>query len=123
MNKIECEGGMTQIERVLKHAGAEAAAGVQGLIFIGDAMEESIEDLAVAASRLGKLKCPIFIFQEGNDPAVEKAFRLLALKSGGQYFKFNLAALHGVERLSEQLNAIARLAVGDRTALLRIGCR
>src|SRR5262249_10198803 len=90
MNRIECEGGMRRCGRVLAHAGGEAVAGVQGLIFIGDAMEESLEELAVAASSLGKLRCPIYIFQEGNDPAMEKAFRLLALKSGGRYFKFNL---------------------------------
>jgi hypothetical protein len=120
MNKIECEGGETQIGRVLAHAKTEAALGIQGLIFIGDAMEESIEELAALASALGKLKCPIYIFQEGDDRAVEKAFRLLALKSGGKYFKFNLNVPHAVERLSSQLNAIARLAVGDREALLRI---
>jgi hypothetical protein len=117
MNRIECEGGMTQIGRVLAHAGAEAVIGVQGLIFIGDAMEESLEELAVAASALGKSKCPIYIFQEGHDPAVRKAYRLLALKSGGKYFEFNPNAPSAVERLSGQLNAIARLAVGDREAL------
>jgi hypothetical protein len=117
MNRIECEGGKTQIAHVLTHARAEAAIGIQGLIFVGDAMEgDSIEELAALASELGRLKAPIYIFQEGNDTAVEKAFRILALKSGGKYFKFNLNAPRAVERLSDQLNAIARLAVGDREA-------
>lgn len=118
MNRIECEGGETQIARVLTHARAEAAIGIQGLIFVGDAMEgDSIEELAALASELGRLKAPIYIFQEGQDPAVQKAFRLLALKSDGKYFEFNLNAPSAVERLSGQLNAIARLAVGDREAL------
>jgi hypothetical protein len=55
----------------------------------------------------------MFLFQEGHDPAVRRAFRLLAERSGGRYFEFNPSAPHAVERLSEQLNAIALLAVGD----------
>jgi hypothetical protein len=118
MNKIACEGGRTQIARVLGHARREAAqAPVQGLIFIGDAMEEVIDELAPIAVELGRLKAPIFVFQEGHSPAVEKAFRLLALKSSGKYFRFDPSARRAVEQLSSQLNAIARLAVGDREAL------
>jgi hypothetical protein len=121
MNRIECEGGLTQLGRVLAHATREAeTANVQALVFIGDAMEEEIEELAAKASKLGKLGVPIFAFQEGRDSAVQKAFRLLALKSGGAYFAFNQNASLAVEQLSEQLNAIARLAVGDREALQRI---
>lgn len=119
MNQIECVGGLTQIRRVLAHAKREAVIGmIQGLIFIGDAMEgNSIEELAPLASELGKLKAPIFAFQEGHDTATRKAFRLLALKSGGRYFEFNPNAPRAVEQLSDQLNAIARLAVGDHEAL------
>jgi hypothetical protein len=51
---------------------------------------------------------------------VRKAFRLLALKSGGAYFEFNSDKPRAVEQLSEQLNAVARLAVGDADALLRL---
>jgi hypothetical protein len=61
------------------------------------------------------------MFQEGRDPAVRKAFQLLALKSGGQYFEFNPEKSRAVEQLSDQLNAIARLAVGDTEALEHIG--
>jgi hypothetical protein len=52
-----------------------------------------------------------------HDPATRKALRLLALKSGGAYFKFNPNAPRAVERPSDHLNAIARLGVGDREAL------
>jgi hypothetical protein len=122
MNRIECEAGHTQIGRVLAHALRETQkAPVQSLVFVGDAMEEEIEELAAAAGKLGKLQVPIFIFQEGRDSAVRKAFRLLALKSGGAYFEFNPNTSRAVEQLSNQLNAIARLAVGDSEALHRIG--
>jgi hypothetical protein len=122
MNRIECEGGCTQIGRVLSHALREAEkAPIQAVIFIGDAMEEQLDELAGKATQLGKLKVPIFLFQEGADPAVRKAFRPLALKSGGRYFEFNRNAARAVEQLASQLNAIARLAVGDTEALQRIG--
>jgi hypothetical protein len=122
MNRIECQTGVTQIGRVLAHALREAEKGpVQALTFIGDAMEESLDELAAMAGQLGALGVPIFLFQERRDPAVRKAFRLLALKSGGAYFEFNPDTARAVEQLSDQLNAIARLAVGDVEALQRIG--
>ena len=77
--------------------------------------------LAAMAGKLGTQGVPIFLFQEGRDAAVRSAFRLLALKSGGAYFEFNPDASRAVEQLSEQLNAVARLAVGDAEALERIG--
>jgi hypothetical protein len=122
MRKIECEGGMTQIGRVLAHALRETAkAPVQALVFIGDAMEEELDALAVMAAKLGAAGTPIFIFQEGRDPAVRKAFRLLALKSGGEYFEFDPNKSRAVALLSQQLNAVARLAVGDASALQSMG--
>jgi hypothetical protein len=122
MNCIECVGGYTQIGRVLQHALRENdKARVEALVFIGDAMEEEIEELAGKASELGKKKVPIFIFQEGRDPKVQKAFRLLALKSGGQYFEFNPDRPRAIEQLSAQLNAVARMAAGDAKALEKLG--
>lgn len=121
MNRIDCEGGHTQIGRVLDHALREnEKAAVQALVFIGDAMEEQIDVLAGAAGKLGTQGVPIFIFQEGRDAAVRRAFRLLALKSGGTYFEFNPDKPRAIEQLSEQLNAVGRFAVGDVTALDRI---
>jgi hypothetical protein len=118
MNRIDCEGGYTQIGRVLDHALREnEKAAVQALVFIGDAMEEKMDVLAAAAGKLGTQGVPIFIFQEGRDAAVRRAFRLLALKSDGAYFEFNPDKPGAVEQLSEQLNAVARLAVGDVKAL------
>ena len=121
MGKIACDAGMTQIGRVLDHVLREhERAPVQAVTFIGDAMEEEIDMLAARAAKLGAAGVPIFIFQEGRDSNVRKAFRLLALKSGGAYFEFNPDTSRAVEQLSEQLNAVARLAVGDAEALERL---
>ncbi len=121
MNRITCERGLTQIGRVLDHALREnERVAVKALVFIGDAMEEQIQTLGTAAGKLGMQGVPIFMFQEGRDAAVRRAFRLLALKSGGAYFEFSPDKPHAVEQLSEQLNAVARLAVGDFEALDRI---
>jgi hypothetical protein len=138
MNKIECVGGFTQIGRVLAHALREnEKAAVQALVFIGDAFEgegnigcsDRLETVADLASKCGMVGLPIFVFQEMHadrfsargDAAARKVFRLLALKSGGAYFEFNPGTSRAVEQLSERLNAIARLAVGDVEALQRIG--
>ncbi len=131
MNVIECVGGPTQIGRVLTHVRQETEkAQVQGLVFIGDAMEENLKELAEAAGELGNRGVPIFMFHEPRVPPigpcrtiadVRKAFRLLAMKSGGEYFEFNPERPQAIERLSEQLTAVARLAVGDTRALEAMG--
>jgi hypothetical protein len=122
MHKIECVGGATQIGRILQHALNETErASLQAVIFVGDAMEENIDELAEMASKLGKAGVPLHMFQEGHDRKAEKAFRLLALKSGGAYFSFGTRTAQAIERLSNQLNAVARLAVGDGEALRQIG--
>src|SRR3954471_16351299 len=54
MGRIHCQGGHTQIRKVLKHARAESDRGkVAALVYVGDAMEEGIDDLAAAAGELG----------------------------------------------------------------------
>ena len=125
MYQIDCRAGATQIGRILRHALNEnAKQPVQALTFIGDAMEEELDPLASLAGGLGRAGVPIFLFQEGRDGAVRKAFRLLALKSGGMYFEFDPNKPRAAAQLSGQLNAVARLVVGDATALQRriTGC-
>ena len=118
MGRIECESGYTQIARVLEHTRNQAKkAPVQALTYIGDCCEEEIDQLAGLAGELGELNCPIFVFQEGNDATARKVFRLMALRSSCAYFTFNPEKPDAVERLSEQLNAVARHAVGDADAL------
>jgi hypothetical protein len=118
MNKISCVAGETQIGRVLKHTLNEhSKAAVQALTFIGDALEEAIDPLAGLAGQLGAQGVPLYIFQEGRDARVRGAFQTLATLSNGRYFEFNPDTPQAVEQLSGQLTAVARLAVGDSTAM------
>src|SRR5947199_1331495 len=59
MSGIACRGGNTQIGRVLSDARAEAvSSGVRAMVFVGDAMEEPIDNLCARAGELGLLKVP-----------------------------------------------------------------
>ena len=52
MSRIEVRGGETQIRKVLAHARNEAKrAKVGALVFVGDAMEESPDELAASRRR------------------------------------------------------------------------
>ena len=121
MSKIDCRGGNTQIGRVLGEARREAAAsGVRAVVFVGDAMEESVDDLSAKAGELGMLKVPVFMFQEGHDPAAEQAFREIARLSGGAWCRFDPGA---AAQLRELLRAVAAYAAGGREALKRLSAR
>ena len=53
MGKIQCQGGHTQIGKVLGEVRREAVAtGVRAMVFVGDAMEESVDDLCTRAGEL-----------------------------------------------------------------------
>ena len=72
MSGIRCQGGNTQILRVLKHLRGEAGAGkVNACVYVGDALEENIDQLAHVAGEIGLLGVPVFMFQEGHDPNAE----------------------------------------------------
>ncbi len=119
MTTIDCRGGHTQIARILKHARKETGKKkVNVLVFVGDAMEEKIDDLAAAAGELGMLGLRVFIFQEGHDASVERAFREIARLSGGAYARFNVNA---AGQLAELLRAAAVYAAGGMKALAKGG--
>ncbi|MGE5157930.1 MAG: VWA domain-containing protein [Gemmatimonas sp.] len=121
MGKIDCRGGNTQIGRVLTEARREAAAsGVRAVVFVGDAMEENVDDLCAKAGELGLLKVPVFMFQEGLNPAAEQAFREIARLSGGAWCRFDPGA---AAQLGELLRAAAAYAAGGREALKRLSAR
>jgi len=118
MGRIHCVGGHTQIRKVLSHARAEhGRAKVAALVYVGDAMEEGIDDLAAGAGELGLLGIPAFVFQEGHDPIAEQAFREIARLTRGAYCRFDLSAAH---ELAELLRAAAVYAAGGREALLKL---
>ncbi|WP_439368658.1 VWA domain-containing protein [Bradyrhizobium sp. PMVTL-01] len=118
MSKIDCRGGDTQIGKVLSEARREAiASGVRALVFVGDAMEEKIDELCARAGELGMLKVPVFLFQEGHDAVAEKAFREIARLTGGAWCRFDPGA---AAQLRELLRAAAAYAAGGREALLKL---
>ncbi len=121
MGKIDCRGGNTQIGKVLSEARREAtASGVRAVVFVGDAMEEGVDDLCARAGELGMLKVPVFMFQEGHDAAAEQTFREIARLTGGAWCKFDPGA---AAQLRELLRAAAAYAAGGRDALIRLSAR
>src|ERR1700756_1200310 len=121
MSKIDCRGGNTQIGKVLMEARREATtSSVRALVFVGDAMEENVDELCAKAGELGMLKVPAFMFQEGHDANAEQAFREIARLTGGAWCKFDPGA---AAQLRELLRAAAAYAAGGRDALKRLSSR
>ena len=115
MSAIDCRGGHTQIGKVLAHARSETGKQrVQALVYVGDAMEEKLDDLCAAAGELGLLGVPAFMFQEGSDPVAENAYREIARLTRGAYCRFDTGAAH---ELGELLRAVAAYASGGIKAL------
>ena len=118
MGKIDCRGGNTQIGKVLSEARREAvASAVRAVVFVGDAMEERVDELCAKAGELGLLKVPVFMFQEGHDGAAEQAFREIARLTGGAWCRFDPGA---AAQLRELLRAAAAYAAGGRAALQQL---
>jgi hypothetical protein len=115
MRTVSCVGGNTQIERLLSHTITETKRQkVSALLFVGDAMEEKVDRLCHLAGELGSLNTPVFVFQEGNLPEAEAAFKQIAGLSGGAHLTFGLTA---IDRLKELLGAVAAYAAGGLKAL------
>jgi len=115
MSRIACRGGQTQMTKVLAHARRENDRfKVGALVFIGDAMEENPDELCSGAGELGLRSIPAFMFQEGDDPVCEQAFREIARLSRGAYCRFAPGAAH---ELAELLRAAAAYAAGGMKAL------
>lgn len=121
MTGIDVRGGQTQIGRILSHARRESQKErVQAVVFVGDAMEEDVDALCAKAGELGLLHVPVFVFQEGGNPDVERAFREIARLTGGAYARFDRNA---AGELAALLRAVAAYAAGGRKALTDQGGR
>lgn len=121
MSRIDCRGGHTQIAKVLAHARRENDnAKIGALVFVGDAMEEALDDLCARAGELGLRNVPAFMFQEGYDPVCEQAFREIARLTRGAYCRFAPGAAH---ELGELLRAAAAYAAGGMKALADLQAR
>ena len=115
MSQIMCRAGESQIEKVLTHAAKETKLlKVSALVFVGDALEESPDVVLSAASALGRLSVPVFMFQEGHNHLVEQTFQDIARLTHGAYCRFDPGA---ARQLAELLRAVAVFATGGLTAL------
>lgn len=118
MARVSCEGGHTQIGKLLRHGlAAHQATPVKALVFIGDAVEENPDSLCNLAGQCGIAGLPLFVFQEGHSTAVEKTFRTMAKVSGGAYARFDQSS---AAKLASLLGAVASYATGGRKALENI---
>jgi hypothetical protein len=121
MERIDCRGGRTQIRKVLSHAARAAAERpVAALVYVGDCMEEDVDDLCARAGELALRGVKAFLFHEGRDPAAEAAFREIARITGGAYLPFDARA---ADELKALLGAVAAYAAGGRRALEARGDR
>jgi hypothetical protein len=89
---LRCEGGETQIARVLRFALA-APGKISAVVFIGDHCEDNPATLHDLARGLGQRSRPIFVFHEcaDHDPrslAAKPVFKHMAEASGGIYVEF-----------------------------------
>lgn len=115
MRQVHCEGGHTQIRKVLSHARKETGRQtVNALVYVGDCMEESIDDLSQLAGELGLVGVPVFVFQEGHDVRAQRAFKEIARLSRGAYCRFDAGS---AAQLRALLTAVAVYATGGRKAL------
>jgi hypothetical protein len=115
MSGVSCLGGQTQIGRVLSFAIAETRQRkVNALVFVGDCMEEDVDQLSHKAGELGLLGVAVFIFHEGSDAKAAAAFQQIARLTRGAYCPFDAGS---AQQLRELLSAVAVYAAGGRTAL------
>jgi orotidine-5'-phosphate decarboxylase len=100
---------------VLTHARTQAAERrISALVYVGDCMEESVDDLCHRAGELGLLGVPTFMFQEGHDVRAETAFKEIARLTRGAWCRFDAGA---AAQLRDLLAAVAVYAAGGRKAL------
>ena len=119
MTRVSCQGGYTQIRKVLTHARRESEQNkVNAIVYVGDCMEEDIDELSQRAGALGLPGVPMFLFQERREPRAELAFKEIARLTRGAYCHFDAGS---ARQLRELLAAVAVYATGGRKALRDYG--
>ncbi len=115
MGGIACQGGRTQIRKILAAAlSAAEKEKIAALVYVGDCMEEDVDLLCDKAGQLGLVGVPMFVFQEGRDAVAERAFREMARLTNGVYCRFGAGS---AAQLADLLKAVAVFASGGRSAL------
>ncbi len=118
MTTVDCRGGYTQIGKVLSHARQETEKRrISALVYVGDCMEEAVDDLCGRAGELALHGVPVFLFQEGRDPIAERAFREIARLTRGAWSSFDQGS---ADQLRALLRAVAVYASGGRAALQQL---
>ena len=119
MTRVSCQGGYTQIRKVLTHARRESERNkVNAVVYVGDCMEEDIDELCQRAGALRLLGTPMFLFQEGRDQKAERAFKEIARLTRGAYCHFDAGS---ARQLRQLLAAVAVYAAGGHKALRDYG--
>jgi hypothetical protein len=119
MTTVLCQGGFTQLEKVLTHTRSETTkARVNALVYVGDCMEEDVDAVCGRAGELTLLGVPVFMFQEGDNQAASSAFAEIARLTKGAHCRFDAGS---AEQLRSLLTAVAVYAAGGRKALQRLG--
>ncbi len=115
MARISCQGGLTQISRILDHAVEESkTAPLSAMVYVGDTCEEDVDQLCGRAGELALRNTRAFMFLEGDNRQAEQAYREIARITGGVFLRFDPAA---AEKLRALLSAIGTYATGGRAAL------
>ena len=118
MSSVTCAAGETQIGKVLQHAlNQTQKTKLNAVIFVGDSMEEDIDQIGRIAGELGLYGVPVFMFQEGGDPLVNFAYNEIAKLTGGACVSFDAGS---VEVLRELLKAVAVFAAGGKAELNKL---
>jgi hypothetical protein len=121
MRSVACQGGYTQIGKVLNHAHSETSKHrVNALVYVGDAFEEDIDAVCGRAGELALLGVPVFLFQEGNDAHTAAGYREIARLTKGAHCRFDAGA---ARQLRDLIRAVAVYASGGRNALLSLASR
>ncbi len=116
LSQVNCVGGATQIATLLRHSMYEGSQSnaLKAVVFIGDAAEESLDELRRLAIQCRLKELPLLLFQEGRDERASEAFKLMATLSGGAHLQFDDAS---GGKLRDLLRAAVKFTTGGRKAL------
>jgi len=121
MTKVDCRGGHTQIQKIFSHIKREnTKERVDAVVYVGDCMEENIDNLCALAGEVGLLRVPVFMFQEGHDSRATTAFKEIARLTGGAHCRFSA---NSADQLRQLLRAVAIYAAGGRNALAKFALK